>query len=109
MTQKTGIAALSQEDYFKNKACEIIKERERAKQELSKMGFYTLDSSANFLFARSDKIGGKELYLSLKEKGILVRHFDSERIKDFNRITVGTREQMDALFSAVKTILEERL
>lgn len=109
MTQKTGIAALSQEEYFKNKAGEIIKERERAKRELSKMGFYILDSSANFLFARSDKIGGKELYLRLKEKGILVRHFDSERIKEFNRITVGTREQMDALFSAVKTILEERL
>lgn len=107
MTQKAGIAALSQENYFKEKANEIIKERQRAKDELSKLGFYTLDSSANFIFTKSDRIGGKELYLSLKEKGILVRHFESDRIKEFNRITVGTREEMNALFAAVKTILEE--
>ena len=63
---------------------------------------------ANFLFARSDRIGGEELYLKLKERGILVRHFTKPRITDYNRITIGTEAQMDTLLEAVKAILEER-
>ena len=67
-----------------------------------------LPSKANFLFARSDKIGGEELYTRLKERGILVRHFKSERIKDFNRITVGADGEMEKFIEAVEKILEEK-
>ena len=48
-----------------------------------------------------------ELYAKLKERGILVRHFEKSRIREYNRITVGTREQMQALVDAVRQILEE--
>ena len=54
-------------------------------------------SRANFLFVRHPDIGGEELYLKLKERGILIRHFSTERIRDFNRISIGTEEQMEAL------------
>jgi histidinol-phosphate aminotransferase len=74
---------------------------------LSQMGFDVLPSSANFVFAKHHAIGGKNLYLRLKEKGILVRHFDKPRLKEYNRITIGSREQMDALLTAIKDILEE--
>ena len=75
---------------------------------LKALGFTLTDSKANFLFARSDRIPGGELYLRLKERGVLVRHFDKPRITDYNRITVGTEAQMNTLLEAVKAILEER-
>ena len=88
-------------------AKKIIQTREYTKDALEKLGFYVLPSSANFLFAESDKIGGEELYLKLKSRGVLIRHFNKERIKNFNRITIGTREEMDTLLSVVTDILKE--
>ena len=66
-----------------------------------------LPSKANFVFVKHQKIGGEELYLLLKEKGILVRHFERERIRDFNRITIGNRREMEALVATLKNIVEE--
>ena len=71
------------------------------------MGFTVLDSKANFLFAKTERVDGETLYLKLKERGVLVRHFSAERIKEYNRITVGTREQMDVFLQAVQEILAE--
>ena len=78
---------------------------EYVKKELRKLGFTVTNSKANFLCAKSDKIGGKELYLSLKERGILIRHFESKRIKDYNRITVGSREEMESFLKNVGEII----
>ena len=101
-----GVAVLEENEYYMNN-CEIIKEnRAYTKAELEKLGFEVLDSKANFVFARSKDIGGEDYYLSLKEKGILVRHFRKEKIKDFVRITIGTRKQMNALLDATKDILK---
>ena len=52
-------------------------------------------------------IGGRALYLALKERGVLVRHFDKDRIDGFIRVTVGTKEQMETFILTVKTILED--
>jgi histidinol-phosphate aminotransferase len=108
MTQAAGYAALCDNDYYMSNCKTVIENREFTRVELEALGFYVLPSKANFVFAKSDKISGEELYLRLKEKGILVRHFSKERIKEFNRITIGTKEQMVALISAVKEILKER-
>ncbi len=107
LTQIAGTAAINEDEYYMN-ACKVIKKnRAYTETELKGLGFEVLDSKANFLFARHNKISGEELYLTLKEKGILVRHFTAERIKDFNRITIGTEEQMKTLIETVKSILEE--
>ena len=105
MTLAAGVASLRDDGYNKKNAEKIIATRERVKSELEKMGFYCLDSKANFLFAKKDGVSGKELYLALKEKGVLVRHFDKEIIGDFLRITIGTDAQMDTFLSVLKELL----
>ena len=64
-----------------------------------------LPSCANFLFARHAERGGKEIYAGLRERGVLVRHFDKPRISAYNRITVGTTAENDALLSALRGLL----
>ena len=95
-------------DYVKN--CQRGAEaREYTRERLNQMGFETTDSKANFIFAKSPDIGGEQLYLELKSRGILVRHFSTPSICEYNRITVGTREQMDVLLTEISNILSERI
>lgn len=74
-------------------------------RELEKLGFAVLPSQTNFLFARKPGVEGADVYRRLKERGVLVRHFDKERIRDYNRITIGTREQMDILLEKLRKFL----
>ena len=107
MTAAAGIAALREQAYCDDCCARIMENRAWTKARLEELGFSVLPSCTNFLFARSDRIGGEALYLALKEKGILIRHFTAERIRDYNRITIGTREQMEAFLSGVRACLEE--
>lgn len=97
LTQAVGAGVLEDEEYTKSNCKTIIENREYLTKKLEAMGFFVLPSKANFVFARHDKIDGRALYEALKGKGVLVRHFDSERLRDYNRITVGTKEQIDIL------------
>lgn len=108
MTSAAGIAAIDDNDYYMQNCKRIIENREYTTRELRRLGFTVLDSMTNFVFAKSDRIGGEELYLALRERGILVRHFGAERIKDYNRITIGSDEQMRTFVETVEKILEER-
>ena len=109
MTLAAGCAAISDNKYYMDNCRIIIENREWTTCALRELGFSVLDSSANFIFAKTDRIGGEELYLRLKEMGILVRHFKKEAIKDYNRITIGTKEEMMALIDAVSEILERKV
>lgn len=108
MTQAAGLAALNDNKYYMDNCKIIIENREFTEKALRELGFEVIPSKANFVFAKSDKISGEELYTRLKAKGILVRHFTKERIKEYNRITIGTIEQMNALICAIKEILKEK-
>ena len=77
--------------------------------ELRSLGFVLSDSLTNFVFVRHPAVSGDRIYHALREKGILVRHFTAPRIADYNRITIGTREEMEALVLAARAILEEVL
>ncbi len=108
LTQVAGCAAIDSDSYYFHNAKIIMENREAVTAELRKMGFEVLPSKANFIFARHSKVGGEELYTSLREMGILVRHFSGERIKDFLRITVGTRDEMEALALALRKIIADK-
>lgn len=108
MTLAAGVAALDDAAYYRENCEKIVAAREWTAAKLAALGFAVIPSTANFLFARHPAIGGRELYLTLKERGILIRHFDKPRIRDYNRITVGTKEQMRTLVASIETILKEK-
>lgn len=107
MTMSAGIAALEENDYYMANCRIIAENRDYTTSALRHLGFEVLDSKANFVFAKSKKIGGMELYLKLRERGILVRHFEKSGICEYNRITIGSLDQMQTLIGAIKEILEE--
>ena len=108
MTAAAGIVTLRENTYFKN-SCQAIQFNRRYTQKaLEALGFEILPSSANFLFVRTDRISGEDLYLALKEKGILIRHFSDPKISDWNRVTIGTEVQMDKFLEKVEEVFREQ-
>ena len=109
MTMAAGVGALEDKEYFEENCAKIIANREWTTKELAKLGFTTIPSQTNFILTKNPAIGGKALYLALKAKGILIRHFDTDRLRDYIRVTIGTAEEMQAFVSAAKQILEENV
>ena len=105
LTLRLGEATVDAEAYYREKCAAIMATRERTAEALAALGFTVLPSKTNFLFVRSDKIGGRALYEKLKDRGILVRHFGNPRIADYIRLTIGTDAQMDACLAAICAIL----
>ena len=108
MTAAAGYAALCETEWFENNRQTIIKNREYTSAELKKLGFTVLPSKTNFVFAKSNEIGGKELYESLKERGVLVRQFNKDRIQNYVRVTIGTKEEMDIFLQKTAEIIREK-
>ena len=107
VSQKLAEAALDDDVYYENNCAEICENRRYTRNALMEMGFKVLPSATNFVFAKHPDIGGVEIYEELKKRKILVRHFGNERIQNYNRISIGTREQMDKLLDALTEILNE--
>jgi len=107
LTMAAGIGALQDDGYRAKNCAAVMKTRAETAAALRELGFLLTDSSSNFLLARHPGISGKILYQKLRERGILVRHFDTPRLCEYNRITIGSEGQMKALLAAVREILEE--
>lgn len=105
ITLSAGIKAVEENDYYMNNCVTIANTRQRVMDELRKRGFSVTDSKSNFIFAKSDRVSGEKLYLELKKNGVLVRHFNDKKIKDYNRITVGTDREMDILLEKIDKII----
>ena len=96
-----GAEAVKDVAYFESTLAKIIKTREEARVRLGALGFTCLPSGANFLFATHERVGAKEIFEALKEKRMFVRYFNLPRIDNYLRITIGTDEEMEALYGDV--------
>lgn len=108
VTAAAGTGSMRDKAYFESCCKKVVQTREWTSSRLKEMGFTMTESLANFLFVKHEKIGGEQLYQALKSRGVLVRHFAQERIKDYVRITVGSRKQMQILVKSIGEILCER-
>ncbi|HAH63196.1 MAG TPA: histidinol-phosphate transaminase, partial [Treponema sp.] len=79
-------------------------EREKFTSFLQALGWDVVPSQTNFVFVKKNGIGGEEAYRKIKEHGILVRHFATNGIEDYLRITIGTAGQMQTLCTAMEHI-----
>ncbi|WP_367925299.1 histidinol-phosphate transaminase [uncultured Ruthenibacterium sp.] len=108
LTAKAGVAAVESEEYYKEN-CRVIREnRAYTETQLERRGFYTLPSQANFLFTRCPDMDGSTLYQALKRRGVLVRYWDKPILRNYVRVTIGSRSQMDVFLAAVDDARKEK-
>ena len=105
LAQAGAIAAIEDQAHLETTSAKVIQTRTKLVEQLHALGFDTLPSTANFIFTRHPKHSGATMYQALRDRGIIVRHFQSARIEEFLRITIGTDEQSGELVAALKEIL----
>ncbi len=108
VTLACGAETLKDKAYFETCTNKIIRTREQAKQNLRSLGFVFPDSMSNFIFAKHPEHDAGMIFQKLKEKNIFVRYWNKPRINQYLRITIGTPENMQALFTALEKILQEK-
>jgi len=121
---RIAAAAMNDRSTFESNRQEVIYTREWFAEEMTKRGFAVLPSKANFVFAKfgiakfgqldnepaeeTQSLRGEAYFQALREKNILVRYFDTEKIRDYVRITIGKKSDMEKLLAATDAILQER-
>ena len=108
LTLLAGEKTVDGKEYYRQNCRIIAKNRDHTANALRGLGFFVTESKANFIFAESPDVDGETLYRELRARGILVRYFGKGRIRNFNRISIGTRADMDEFLEAVEEILEEQ-
>ena len=101
-----GVEAVKDRAYFEEQVRKIKDTREWVKEELSALGFTFPDSQSNFILAKHLNYAAKDLFEALKKADIYVRFLGGERIKDYLRISIGTREEMEALIAFFKSYMK---
>ncbi|HSR95180.1 MAG TPA: histidinol-phosphate transaminase [Solirubrobacterales bacterium] len=97
-------AAIEDDLHHRKVVDEVVRNRSQLGQALETLGFELVPSAANFVFGKPPK-PAKEVVAGLRERKILVRHYDREPIAGWIRITIGTREQHQKLLAALEEIL----
>ncbi|MGI6730401.1 MAG: histidinol-phosphate transaminase [Anaerovoracaceae bacterium] len=98
-------AAIEDDTYFEENKNKIIRTRERVAENLKEMKFSVIPSRANFLFITHKEIKAEEIFLKLREKGVLVRYFNKPLINNYLRVSIGTDEEMDVFLNVLSQIL----
>lgn len=104
LASAVAIASLADRDHFDACRERVVATRERTIRRLTELGFDVLPSQANFVLARHTGHDAAQLFVGLRERGILVRHFNTEALRDFLRISIGTDDEMDSLIEAFELL-----
>ena len=107
MTMEAGLGVLEDEEYTRRNCEAIIVNRRYVQEQLNAMGFELTDSAANFIFMKHPEVDGGRIYEEMKKRGVLIRHFTKERMAQYNRVTIGSREQMDIFLTVLGEVIEE--
>ncbi len=99
-----GVEAVRDEAYFRECCNKIMTTRARAEEKLAGLGFTFPKSYSNFIFVSHKKIPAQIIFEKLKENDIYVRHWNKDRIDNYLRITIGTDDEMEALYAALENI-----
>ncbi len=99
-------ASFKDDEYFTKSLKKVIKSRSYLSEKLQSLGFEVLPSKTNFLFVKHSNYNATDISAQLRRSGILVRHFNSPRINQFLRITIGTQEQCEFLYEKLQGILK---
>ena len=100
-----GVAALRDEEYFQETVARVIETREKTKRDLHRLGFTFQDSMTNFIFATHNRVPAQIIFEKLREMHIFVRYFQSPRIDNYLRISIGTNEEMKRFLDIVQEIV----
>ena len=101
-----GAEAVKDKAYFEETVQKIVETRTWSVKQFEELGFKCLDSQANFIFVTHPEYDAKEMFEALKKEDIYVRFWGSERIEQYMRVTVGTREEMEALFAFLRRYIK---
>ncbi len=104
LASAVAIAALEDHEHFEACREKVITTRERTRTRMEKLGFRVLPSQANFVLVTHPDHDAAQLFAGLRERGILIRHFNTEALRDFLRITIGTEDEMESLLETLETL-----
>ncbi len=99
-----GCAAVGDEEYFRFCVDSVIRERAYVEDKLRRMGYEVIPTTTNFVFFKATGIPAGRLCEKLKDQGILVRHYNDEKIKDYIRMTIGTHAEMCRVLNEMEKI-----
>jgi len=102
-----AIAAFDDQAYFEETCQKIIASRDQLVLALSDLGFEISPSTANFIFVKHGQYDAEYLALTLRQSGVIVRHFKQERIKQFLRITLGNEVENQQLLALLTNLIKD--
>ena len=99
-------SAILDDNWQKSNKEKIVATRSTMETHLSNLGFDVTHSSANFVWCKHPDISSDVICRHLKSNQILVRYMSFEEFGDGIRITVGTDDQLSALYSVLQKLIE---
>ena len=108
LTQATAEFALAHKEIFDQQTAEIRKQRTELFKALNSIdGLEVYPSSANFILFRTPKGKADQIFVGLKEQGVLIKNLNPAggHLQDCLRVTIGKPEENTSFMMALKKVL----